>query len=105
MIKQYLLSCWPSDLNEQVGMLRLEPEIITSLSGVTFSDGNDALDDFTGALYEYDGKKIGLIRYKNNPIPGTILVMNCNNYSPKELKTAVEKIGASLIDLIWIKSQ
>lgn len=100
---------WPEHLNDQVAMLRLEPVEITARCSVYFESSYDGLDDFMGAICDIEGLTFALIRYNNNPVPGTIIVLGESVFDPKggilQLSQILHALGATTEDVIWLKSE
>jgi hypothetical protein len=107
MMTQSPIASWPEHLNDQVAMLRLEPADLTSRSGVLFEASYDNLDDFMGAVCHSEGLTFALMRYKNNPVPGTVIVFCEAVFDPKngidQLTPVLRTLGVAPEDVIWFK--
>jgi len=107
MISEIPYDGWPKNLNEHVAMIRLGPEDITKATGIKFYEDYDDLDYFRVAICSIDGLLIGLLRYKNSPAQGTIILTEDGWYSPSTSRPAlvelIKKLGASESDLSWVK--
>ncbi len=109
MTKQSPVADWPEKLNDQVAMLRLEPSELSARCGVYFEPSYDGLDDLMGAICHDEGQTFALIRYNNNPVPGTLIVLNEAAFDPKsgiaQLGPVLRALGATSEDVIWLKSE
>src|SRR5687768_7064407 len=94
MITQIGISEWPESLNDQAAMLDLEPNELQKRAGILFSPSCDSLDGFLGSVFRITNNQlVGLMRYDNNPVPGTILVVEQGLYDPSK---GVQQLDAIL---------
>ncbi len=90
-------------------MIRLGPDDITKTTGIKFDEDYDDLDYFRVAICSIDGLLIGLLRHKNLPAQGTIILIEDGWYSPTSSRPAlieiIKKLGAEESDLTWVKGE
>ena len=72
LFKQVTHPKWPSGQNRPIAVLSLEPAEISARYGIRFTVERDDLDLADVAIVELSsGRHLSLIRYRNNPSPGT----------------------------------
>ena len=106
-LKQLQLNQWPALLNDEVAMISLEPADIQSRCGLQFDEDLDDLDYFDASVAVADGRLFGLMRYRHNPVGGTIIVVEDNTFDgtkgAHQLKPILDALGASLDEITWIR--
>jgi hypothetical protein len=81
-MNQIPLEDWPECLNDKVLFLDIEPDLIKQRTKLSFSESFDSLDSYSGCVFSLSGRLFGLIRYKNNPISGLIVVAEAGVFDP-----------------------
>jgi len=106
-MNQLALNQWPASLNDQVAMLSLEPAELSRRSGIKFSKSYDSLDNFRGAVCRLPDFSFALIRYDNNPVPGTIIALEEGAYESQRgqryLLEVLTALGADRKEMSWHK--
>ena len=93
-------------LAKPIATIRLEPQDISSRSGIQFEPAADDLDELEAAvLRSKSGRQFALVRHRHQPNPGTDILTNENSRRlTKDLQEVLQFLRLKRGDLRWIHS-
>ena len=93
----------PADLTEEVAVLRIDPAEAEATLGFPVKDDFDDLDTFSYVVFQTEGYRYALVRYKHAPNPGMTLIMDkkCALDLNKHLDFVLKFLELHDHDVIW----
>jgi len=100
---QLPLEAMQHGLAKPVARVRLSPFEISTRLGINFVSTQDDLDDLDAALIRtMSGRQVAFVRHKDQPLPGTDIVINERSEDPTaDLIEAMKVLSVGKADLTW----
>jgi hypothetical protein len=97
---------WPSGYGEAAAVVALSPEALATSYGLRFFEGSDNLDDYDAAAIRLQsGRRIGLLRHRGNPSPGTELHADARDDFLDAIREFLDAFELSVDDLVWVRQE
>jgi hypothetical protein len=95
---------WPTGDAKPIAVLRAEPDELAERLGVEFTDGADDLDAFReAALHLASGRLLLLVRYQNDPFPGTQVQADSADNPDDARQELLQAFGFSEGAFLWVR--
>lgn len=95
---------WPSGHGEAVAILADSPETLESRYGLSFFAGGDNLDSYSAAAIRLSsGRRVGLLRYRGTPAPGTELHVDATDDFLEALREFLDAFDLTADELAWVR--
>jgi hypothetical protein len=95
---------WPSGYADAIAVVCLQPERLSRVFGLSFSEGTDNLDAYVAAAVRLrSGRVLGLLRHAGDPAPGTEIHVDRSEDYVAALREFLDAFDLSAGDLTWMR--
>jgi len=95
---------WPSGYGEVAAVVALSPDALSARYGLRFFEAADNLDAYDAAAIRLSsGRRLGLLRYRGHPSPGTELHADSKDDLLDGIREFLDAFELTADDLLWVR--